>query len=141
MFKRIILIGLLTSSMALAQTPTPSPSPSPSDDTVVYLNQGDKSPYSGYLLPENKLVELRNNTLERDSLKAQNTSLNLSISTQDDIIAKKDQQITLYSKANDELAQTAYKAESMSNLEKLGFIGLGILITGLAIEGVHALYH
>jgi hypothetical protein len=110
-------------------------------EDAVWLDKGQSAPYQGYLLPEDKLVELRNNTLERDSLKGQNDSLNLSLKLQDDIIGKKDQQLKLYSDQNDKLAQTAYRAENMSNLEKLGFIGLGILLTGLAISGVHALYH
>jgi len=110
-------------------------------EDAVYLNQNDKAPYSGYLLPQDKLIELRNNTFERDALKGQNDSLNRSLALQNDIIGHKDEQLKLYSDQNDKLAQTAYRAENMSNLEKLGFIGLGILLTGLAISGVHALYH
>ena len=109
-------------------------------DDAVWLDKGQSAPYAGYLLPEDKLIQLRNNTLERDLLKGQNDSLNRSLALQDDVIGKKDQQLKLYSDQNDKLAQTAYNAESMSNLEKLEFIGLGVLITGLAISGVHALY-
>src|SRR5271167_4452065 len=95
---KLVIILSLIGNMALAQTPTASPSPSPNPTTnngqdAVYLNQNDKSPFSGYLLPADKLVELRNNTLERDSLKGQNDSLNTSLKLQDDVISKKDEQI------------------------------------------------
>ena len=107
---------------------------------AIYLTKDQKAPYNGYLLPEDKLVELRNNTLERDTLKTENASLNTSLKLQDDIISKKDAQLTLYSDANDRLAKTAYNEQSLNTWEKLAFIGLGILITGAAISGVHALY-
>jgi len=107
----------------------------------VYLEKDKPAPYTGYLLPKDKLVELRNNTWERDTLKVQNDSLNRSLKLQDDIIAKKDDQLKLYSDQNDKLAVTVSRAESMNSWEKIGFIGLGVLLTSLAISGVHALYH
>lgn len=107
---------------------------------AVYLNQNDKAPFTGYLLPQEKLVELKNNTMERDTLEAQNASLNASLKLQDDIIAKKDQQLILYSNQNDKLAQTANSALSLSTWEKVGYITLGIVVTGLAIKGAHELY-
>jgi len=106
----------------------------------VFLNKDDKAPYSGYLLPKEKVLELRNNTLERDTLKLQNDSLNRSVTRQDGIIAKKDQQLTLYGDQMDKMAQVAYSAQSLNNWEKVGYVALGIIITGLAIKGAHDLY-
>lgn len=122
-----LLASLLIVNNALAQD-------------AVYLNQNDKAPFTGYLLPQEKLVELKNNTMERDTLEAQNASLNASLKLQDDIIAKKDQQLTLYSEQNDKLAQTANSALSLSTWEKIGYITLGVVITGLAVKGAHELY-
>jgi hypothetical protein len=109
-------------------------------DDVVYLDKDAKSPYAGYLMPQEKLVEFRNTSLERDTLQLQNDSLNRSLKLQDDVIAKKDQQIQLYSDQNDKLAKTAYSEQSLSTWEKIGFIALGVVITGLAVKGVHEIY-
>lgn len=109
-------------------------------EEVVFIEKDTKSPYAGYLMPKEKLLEFRNTSLERDTLKLQNDSLNRSITLQDGIIAKKDQQLQLYSDQNDKLAKTAYSTSNLSTWEKLGFIGLGIVITGLAIKGAHEIY-
>jgi len=109
-------------------------------DDAVYLNKDDKVPFSGYLLPKEKLLDLRNAVLEKDTLRLQNDSLNASMKLQDDIIAKKDQQLTLYGDQMDKMAKTAYSAQGLTDWQKIGYIVLGIGITGLAIFGVHALY-
>lgn len=128
MRKSLIVILVLMTNMVWAED-------------AVYLDKDQKSPFSGYLLPQEKLVELRNNTLERDTLKVQNASLNRSLTLQNDIIDHKDQQIKLYSDQNDKLASTAARAESMSTLEKFGLVTLGMVITGLAVYGAHTAYH
>lgn len=105
----------------------------------VFLNKGQAAPYEGFLLDKEKVLDYRNTTFERDSLKLQNASLNTSLSLQNDIIARKDQQLKLYGDQMDKLATTAYNAENMSSWQKVGYIALGVLITGLAIKGVQAL--
>lgn len=123
---RLIIILSLISNVAWAED-------------SVFLNKGQAAPYEGFLLDKEKVLDYRNTTFERDSLKLQNASLNTSLSLQNDIIARKDQQLKLYSDQNDKLATTAYNAENMSTWQKIGYIALGVVITGLAIEGVKAL--
>lgn len=125
--KLLIFLLIISSNIALA-------------DDALYLNKDDKAPFSGYLMPKEKVLDLRNAVLERDTLRLQNDSLNVSLKLQDDIIAKKDQQLTLYGDQMDKMAKTAYSNESLSTWGKIGYIALGIGLTGLAISGVHALY-
>jgi len=93
----------------------------------VYLDKGTPAPFFGYLLPEDTVITLRNNTLERDMYKTESTL--------------KDQQIQLLSTQNDNLSKTLESTSSLNAWEKIGFFVGGVLITGLAISGAHAIYH
>lgn len=109
-----IVIALLISSISFAQD-------------SVYLNQNQVAPFSGYLLPEDKVKELRNDSLEKDMYKTEGTL--------------KDTQIKLLSDQNDKLAKTLESTSSLSSWEKIGYFLGGVIITGLAISGAHAIYH
>ena len=99
------------------------------DELSMYLYKDEKAPYAGILMPESKVTELRNNTLERDTLRLQNNSLNTSLKLQDDIIAKKTDQVTILLDQNDKLAKIGYSERSMTNLERVGYFALGVLAT------------
>lgn len=92
----------------------------------VYLDKGTPSPFSGYLLPEEEVKTLRDNTLERDMYKTTNDL--------------KDQQIKLLSDQNTSLAKTLEVTSSLSTWEKVGYLAAGILLTGLAIDAAHNIY-
>lgn len=92
----------------------------------VYLNQKDPAPFSGYLLPEEEVKTLRDNTLERDMYKTTNDL--------------KDQQISLLSSQNTNLAKTLESTSSLSTWEKIGYFAAGIILTGLAIDAAHNIY-
>ena len=109
-------------------------------DESVFLDKDQKAPFSGYLLPESKLRELRNNTLERDTLKELNSSLKTSLDLQTTNSNLKDQKVNLLLEQNDKLAKTAYDNRQLNTWEKLGYFVAGILVTGLAIKGVNELY-
>lgn len=93
---------------------------------ATYLNTGDKATFSGYLVPESTVKQLRNDSLERDLYK-----------TESDL---KGNQITLLSNQNDNLAKTLQSTTSLSTWEKIGYFLGGVLVTGLAIKGAHELY-
>lgn len=95
-------------------------------DDSVYLDKDKPAPYSGYLLPEAKVKELRNSSLERDMYKTTNEL--------------KDQQIKLLSDQNNKLATTLESTSNLSTWEKIGCFAGGVLLTGLAIAGAHAIY-
>lgn len=110
-------------------------------DYAIYLNQNDKAPHSGYLLSEDKVKELRNNTIERDGLKTINDSLTKQLTLTQQDSSLKDQKVNLLLDQNDKLAKTAYADHELNTWERVAFFVGGILVTGLAIQGVHSLYH
>lgn len=110
-------------------------------DDSIFLPKGSVTPFEGFLIPQTKVQELYNNTLERDTFKSLNDSLKTSLSLEQSNSSIKDQKIKLLLDQNDQLAKTAYNARELSNWEKVGFFLGGIIVTGLAIKGVHELYH
>lgn len=94
----------------------------------VYLNVQDKAPFSGYLLPEDTVKELRNNTLERDSLQIQ-----LDLTNKNNQLLTQEKQLLL--DQNLKLIEAGTTDHNLNNWEKTGFFLAGILVTGLAIKG------
>ncbi len=111
---RLILIILLVSNICFAQD-------------VVFLNAQDKAPFSGYLLPEQTVKNLRNDSLE--------------LSMYQRIDPLKDQQIKLLTDDNIRLATTLQSTSSLSTFEKICWFAGGIIITSLAVEGASKLTH
>lgn len=98
-------------------------------DDSIYLSKGQTAPFSGYLLPDDEVLDLRNAVLERDTLKTQNASLNVSLALQNDIIGKQSSQVTILVDQNQKLVQTANSASGLTTWEKVGYIALGMAIT------------
>lgn len=110
---KLVLIILLISNLSFAQD-------------SIYLDKDKSAPFSGYLLPEETVKELRNNTLERDLYK-----------TESDL---RERQVKLLSDQNEKLAKTLQDTSSLSTWEKIGFFLGGVILTGLAIKGAHEVY-
>lgn len=108
---------------------------------ATFLEKDQKAPYSGILLPKEKVQELRNNTLERDSFKKQNESLNTSLDLQQKNLGLKDNQINILLTQNDNLAKTLGAERTLNNWEKAGYFLGGILIIGLSAKVLHDTYH
>lgn len=99
---------------------------------ATFLNKDDKSPYSGYLLPESTIKELRNNTLERDSYK---TRLDLTQKNNDIL----NQEKTILLDQNLKLMVAGSADHVLNNWEKAGYFLAGIITVGLAIKGAQNL--
>lgn len=110
---RLILALLLISNLSYAED-------------SIYLNKGDSSPYSGYLLPEEEVKQLRVNTIERDLYK-----------TTSDL---KGQQVQLLTDQNIKFATALESTSSLRTWEKIGYFTAGIVIVVLAIKGAHEVY-
>jgi hypothetical protein len=93
-------------------------------ENAVILKPGDIVPFEGILISKPTAEEFRQTTIERDSLKEVNTSLNKSLSLETDINIRNDNKIKLLLDQNDSLAKTAYSSQSISTFEKAAlFIG------------------
>lgn len=109
-------------------------------DDSTFLPKNTPAPFDGYLLPKEKIQELYNNTIERDTYKKLNDSFKTSLDLEQKNSSLKDDKINLLLQQNDKLAQTAYQSQSLSTWEKIGWFAAGIIVTGLAVKGVHELY-
>lgn len=106
----------------------------------VLLQKNDPAPYAGFLLSRETLQPLYNAVLERDNYKAVNESLKTSLTLEQSNNTRKDNQIDILLQQNDKLAKATYDSQSMNNWVKVGYFIGGILVTGLAIKGLHEVY-
>lgn len=100
-----------------------------SEDSV-YLTKDSKVPFDGYLLPQEKIVEFRNNKIDLEFNKSLNESLNKSLKLQD---AK----VKLLMDQNTKLYDSVVSSEHISTLEKIGIFVLGVVIMGSAVKLSH----
>lgn len=98
----------------------------------IYLEKDKPAPFTGFLLPEETVKELKNNTLERDSYKRQ-----LDLTNQNVDILNKEKIILL--DQNLKLIQSGTLDHTLNNWEKAGYFFGGIILTGLAIKGAQNL--
>lgn len=107
----------------------------------VFLNKGQTSPFPGYLLPAGKVEQFQNDELQLSATKQINDSLQKSLTLEQQNSALKDQKVNLLLDQNDKLSKAAYTERELTTWEKIGYVAGGIVITGVAIAGAHALYH
>ena len=110
-------------------------------DDVTYLDKGTPAPYDGFLLTVPKAKEYRLITIERDNYKLVNESLNNTILSLQNINKYEEEKNGILLKQNDNLAQTAYNSQRMSDLEKVLWFGGGVIATILVLYGVQHLAH
>lgn len=113
MNKFIILI-LLFSTLCQAQD-------------AIFLDQNKPAPFAGYLLPQEKILEFRNDEIDLGFYKKTNDNLNLEIT---------DYQTRLknYQEQNDNLAKQLNNDNFFS---KSGYFVLGCIITGLVAQSIY----
>ena len=102
---------------------------------VVYIKQGEAAPSDGYLVDAETMKKMRGEILERDAYKKENESLNRSLELQDLSLTLRKEQVDMLSKDSNRLADRLHKSSQMSTWERVGWFGLGILATGLAVKG------
>jgi hypothetical protein len=105
---------------------------------AIPIQKDTPAPFTGVLLPPDKAQDMKNTIFEKNALKKMNDSLNITINLQDDLINRKNNQITTVLNQNDKLAKTAYEERSMSNTEKAIWFFAGTLTTVLVLYGVKA---
>ena len=106
---------------------------------AVEVKQGQPAPYTGILLTPTKAESIKKELLDKDRLIEINESFKRSI-----LLYKQNEeyyqgQNALLREQNVKANEVINKQQGSSTLEKVAFIGLGILATGFAIKGVQAL--
>lgn len=109
------------------------------DSSVSFIKKGDVATYDGYLFTIPKAEELRNITIERNSFKLLNESLNKSVELQDNLIKLDEQKVNKLLEQNDKLAVSLNDARTTSEWTKLLWFFTGIAVTGVAFYGVNRL--
>lgn len=105
------------------------------EDDVVYIEKGEKVPYSGVLFPEQLAKQLRRDLLESDKQVLRLENERSKTERLSEVIKLKDAEIELYETQNKRLV----RAESASNTMSYIWFGLGILTTGVAVYGAGGL--
>jgi hypothetical protein len=107
---------------------------------AVKLNKDDKAPFTGILVTHEALDSLRKDVIERDGLKLINTSLNSTITMQEEIISRQNNQREILMNQNEKLAKSLNDERSMKTWERIGLVGLGILASGVAAVAFNKAY-
>jgi hypothetical protein len=107
---------------------------------AVKLNKDDKAPFTGILVTVEALDSLRKDVIERDGLKLINQSLNNTITLQEEIISRQNNQRVMLMDQNDKLAKSLQSERSMKSWERIGLVGLGILASGAAALAFNKAY-
>lgn len=114
--KKLLTIILLFSQLCLAED-------------SVQLGKGQLAPFDGFLLPKERIIELKNQDLDFQFVNKENSNLKL-------INQDYEKRLNLYIEQNDKLAKRV--TESDTNVfEKAGFFILGAVITGAIGYGVY----
>jgi len=107
---------------------------------AVVLNTGDKAPFTGILITNSQVNDLRRAVIERDGLTSINESLKRSMALQDDIIARQLTQKGILLEQNDKLAVRLGESQSMGTWERVGFVVMGIAASGVAALAFKKIY-
>jgi hypothetical protein len=104
---------------------------------AVYLDQNQKAPFSGILIPEDKLQELRKSVLDVSTQKEINLSLQRSVDLYKQNQTLLETKVNTLSDQNNKLSDSLYSARETSNIEKFGYFVAGALLTGLTSYGIY----
>lgn len=108
-------------------------------DDSAFLSKGQAAPWDGILLSPDRAQLARQAEMENKGYKLLNDSLNKSLDLEKAISEDKDKKIDIISKQNDNLSTQLEKSRDTNQWEHILWFGLGVLATGLAVEGASKL--
>ena len=91
----------------------------------VYLSKDSPAPFSGFLLPQSKVLEFRNMEIKNKEYKLTNESLERSIVIYKNNEEQSEKQIDIALTRNTELAKELASARSTSDLQRIIYVLLG----------------
>jgi hypothetical protein len=102
-----------------------------SEESII-LEKGKPAPYTGFLVPRERVLELRKTELDNQEYKLLNESLTRTVNIYKSNESLSEKQVNILLERNDKLSQELNKSRSMSNFERgLWFFG-GMVVTGAA---------
>jgi hypothetical protein len=102
-----------------------------SEESII-LEKGKPAPYPGFLVPRERVLELRKTELDNQEYKLLNESLTRTVNIYKSNESLSEKQVNILLERNDKLSQELNKSRSMSNFERgLWFFG-GMVVTGAA---------
>jgi hypothetical protein len=99
-------------------------------DEAVLLEKEKPAPYTGVLMPVEKVQELRKSSLELETEKQRSASLTRSVELLKESEKLKQDSINAIEEQNAKLAKTVAKGQGLQEFELLFAAGGGILLTG-----------
>lgn len=96
-------------------------------EPVTTLQKNDIAPFTGLLFDIPTANDMRKQLVELDGLRLINTSLNNSITLQQNIIVTEKSQVDLLIEQNNKLAVSLRSAESLNTWTKAGYFTMGVL--------------
>jgi hypothetical protein len=106
-----------------------------SEDSVL-LNKGTPAPYTGFLVPRERINELR---IESEEQKALIASYARSVDLYKKNEEASDRQVNILLERNDKLSKELTSTRSVSTFEKTAWFIGGILVSGAAVYGASKL--
>ena len=103
---------------------------------AVLLMEGDRAPFTGLLMTQDKANEVKVQLLERDTYKLLNISYESSLSLMNSNIKLKDEQLDLAINQNTKLSQQLREQKDFNSWERFAWFALGVLGTSIAVYGV-----
>lgn len=91
----------------------------------ILLNQGQTAPWTGFLVPQERVLSLRNTEIQNKEYKLLNESLERSVVIYKNNEEQSEKQINIALTRNTDLAKELASARSTSDLERIIYVILG----------------
>jgi len=108
------------------------------DEQVQVISKGQTAPFSGYLFPESKAQQAAKDRLKLDGLEQLNNSLQISITLYQKNSELDQTKLVEIAKQNDNLALRLRQERESSALERVLWVGLGVLAAGVGAAALNA---
>lgn len=101
---------------------------------AIDITKGQPAPYSGVLLSKEKAESIKNELIEKDKLKEINESYKRTVNLYKENEQYFNEQIKFLRNENNELNKKA----NFTDIEKIGWFTLGIILTGFTFKGIQS---
>lgn len=109
------------------------------EDSAILLEKDEKAPFSGVLIKEQLVRELKTKAEDSDRYKLITESLERSIDIYKENETLYTSKVKLLVERNDSLSASLESARDTSDLTKILWFGLGVVASGLAVYGAKAI--